>query len=457
MRVVLVDRLKAILNANTHTEEIFKGSAITFFLKMSGMLLSYIAILIISRQYGAEGVGLYSLTFGLMTFVAMISVMGINVSILRYVGEFKKNGKDYKLKLLYRYALELVVPFSLLLSSLLYAFSGFIAESVFHNASYKAALEFSAFVVPFIALQNIGVEFIRGLKLMKVSEFLRSVNHLFISVTLLSIVGLYLTNQLLPIYTLGIGVFVSAVFSVYFILKKIQTIKAINHNDFSKKELVETSMPMMVTVVASFVLGSIPLFMLEVFSTTKDVGVFSVAFKIATMVSLVLVVVNTISAPKFSELYWNKEYKTLQLVIDSSTRLIFIVSLIVSILIILFTDQILMLFGNDFISGSHVLILLVVAQMINSATGSVSILLNMIGSQKALKNIAIIVTTLTIVVSYILVSNYGSIGAAYTFIISMALLNISGAIYAHMKLGYITYYNPLNFKASKQLEGEGFE
>jgi O-antigen/teichoic acid export membrane protein len=265
---------------------------------------------------------------------------------------------------------------------------------------------------------------------------------------LLLIIGLFVVDPLLPLYTLGAGVIVSAIFAVYFIVTRLKKIEFNASNDFSKKELTSVSIPMMMTVVASFALGSIPLFMLEVFATTKEVGIFSVAFKISTVVSLSLVAVNTISAPKFSELYWSKKYNELQKVISMSTRLIFIVSLIVSMLIILFSEQILILFGNDFVSGGHVLILLVIAQMINSATGSVSILLNMTGAQRALKNIAIITTVLTIVVSYILVSNYGSIGAAYTFIISMSMINISGAIYAHMKLGYITYYNPLNFKVS---------
>ena len=119
----MIQKLKNKLNGDIHFKEILTGSAITFVLKMSGMLLGYVVILIISRQYGAEGVGVYNLTLSLMTFVAMIAAMGMNVSILRYVGQFNKSGEEHKLKLLYRYALELVVPFSLLLAFLLYTFS----------------------------------------------------------------------------------------------------------------------------------------------------------------------------------------------------------------------------------------------------------------------------------------------------------------------------------------------
>ena len=223
-KIVLLGRLKSKLNGDIHLKEILTGSAVTFVLKVSGILLSYLIVLIISRQYGAEGTGLYSLTLSVMVFVAMLAAMGLNTSILRYAGQFNKSGEEYKLKLLYRYAVELVVPFSLLLALLLYIFASTIAENVFHNPIYKPALEFVAFIVPFRALQNISVEFIRGLKQLKVSEFLRSVNRPIISATLLSIIGLYVVDKLLPIYTLGVGVVITTVYAVYFIVKKMEKI-----------------------------------------------------------------------------------------------------------------------------------------------------------------------------------------------------------------------------------------
>jgi len=438
----LLGKIKSKIKGDIHFKEILTGSAVTFVMKIFGMFLGYLVILIISQQYGAESVGVYSLTLSMMTFFAMIAAMGMNFSILRYVGQFNKIGGECKLKLLYRYAVELVVPFSLLLALLLYFFAGTIAENVFHNPVYQPALEFAALIVPFMTLKNMSVEFIRGLKQLKVSEFLRSVNQAIISITLLSIVGLFIVDELLPLYSLGAGVVVSALFAVYFIVKKLQKIVSESKVEFSKRELVTTSFPMMVTTIASFLMGNVSLFMLEVFSTTEEVGVFSVAFKIATLISLILVAVNTISAPKFSELYWEHKYRKLQEVINHSTKLIFFNSLLLSMAIILYSKAILAVFGDEFVIGTLSLILLVVGQMINSATGSVSILLNMTGHQKVLSKIVLITTITTIFVNIILIKSYGINGAAFSFIISMALLNISAVIYVKKALGFTTFYNP---------------
>ncbi len=438
----MIKRLKVKLNGDIHLKEILTGSAVTFVLKMSGMLLGYVVVLIISRQYGAEGMGVYNLTLSVMTFVAMIATLGINVSILRYVGQFNKTGEEYKLKLLYRYALELVVPLSLLLAVIMYFSASYIAENVFHNAVYEPALQFAAFIVPFMTLQNISVEFIRGLKKLKVSELLRSVSRPMVNIVLLMTIGLFVVDQLLPLYTLGVGIVVSALFALYFIVKKIQNIKPEKYSDFSKKELVSTSMPMMLITVGSFVMGNISLFMLEAFSTTENVGIFSVTLKVATLISLVLIVVNTISAPKFSELYWDKKYKELQQVITNSTTIIFFSSLVIAIILILFRKSILAIFGEEFVIGSFAMTLLVFGQIVNSATGSVGVFLNMTGHQNFLYKVTFIILLFSIVANLIIVPIYGLNGAAFVSMVSAMLFTVIPTIYTKVKLGYRTYFIP---------------
>jgi len=448
----MLNKVSRLINKDIHLKEILTGSVVTFILKITGMLLGYIVILIISKKYGAEGVGVYSLVLSLMTFFAMISTLGMNISILRFVGQFNRGNERYKLKLVYRYALQFVLPLSIFFGIFLYMLADFLSENIFHNSEYKPALKFIAFILPFLTLLNISVEFIRGLKELKISEFLRSVGRPIVNILLLSTAGLYIVNKIFPVYTLGVGIVISSMFSYFFIQRKIKYLKKNKKNDniFSQKEFFITSFPMMISAVASFMMGNISLVMLEIFSSTKDVGIYSVVFKLATLISLVLVVVNTISAPKFSELYWQEKYDELQKIITQSTLLIFFSSVIIALILIVFRKSILALFGDEFIVGSYPLIVLIIAQLINSVTGSVSILLNMSGNQKVLRNILLVTTVLSIVSSYFLVVNYGVDGAAYSVVFNMALLNIVAAIYVKQKLGFVTYFSPFALKYKKR-------
>jgi len=119
----MLKKIKVKLQNDGHLKELLSGSAITFMLKMTGMFLGYIVVLIISKKYGADGMGMYSLIVSIITFLAMFSAVGMNFSILRYVGQFNKHGEKQKLKLLFKYAMEIVIPLSLVISVGLYLLS----------------------------------------------------------------------------------------------------------------------------------------------------------------------------------------------------------------------------------------------------------------------------------------------------------------------------------------------
>lgn len=439
----MIAKLRQKLNRDLHFKEILTGSAITFALKMSGMLLGYVVVLMVSRMYGAEGVGFYSLSVSVLTFLAMVSALGMNVSILRYVGQFNKADEAHKLKLLYRYALQLSLPVSLVVSALLFWFAEAIATYVFGNGTYTQALRFVALMVPFFTLQEISVEFIRGLKKLKVSEYLRSVNRPLFNIVLLGACAyLSFSDIMAPLYTLGVGIVAGGIIAYMYIQKHLRYIADTPSESFNKRALLNTSVPMMVTALTSYMMGNISLVLLEIYTTTEEVGIFSVAFKIATLISLTLMVVNTISAPKFSELYWGQKHKELQQILDQSSKLIFFSATAFSVLILVFDKQILALFGTQFVEGSMALTLLVIGQMVNAMTGSVGVFFNMTGKQNIFQLLSLLSLFTTIIFGLVLIPKYEIFGAAISFLIGVVTKNIIAAEYIRIKYGFVTYYTP---------------
>ncbi len=442
----MLAKIKNKLNKDIHLKELLTGSAVTFILKITGMILGYVVILIISRKYGAEGVGIYNLSLSLMTFLAMVSSMGLNISILRYVGQFNKKEEKYKLKLLFRYALEIVVPFSIMVAISSYLLSGFVANNVFKNPAYEIALKLGLIIIPFLALLNISVEYIRGLKLLKISEFLRSVSRPLINILLLLILGMFIYSKLLPLYTLAVAIIISSLIGLIFILRKIKSVRIIEKSDFTKKELLLTSLPMMVTVICSSIITNASLYILGHFASSADVGVYSISFKLALFMSLIFVVTNTITAPNISKFYWDNKIQELNKVLQMASKLNILISLVGIVIFILFGKLILEVFGKDFIKGYIALIILSFGHLINSEFGLAKVVLNMIGEHKVTTIITIIVMIISIVTGIIFVPLYGIEGAALSFMISMMSLNIIATIYLRRKFNITSYYVPYVFK-----------
>lgn len=441
----MISKFQNKLKTDTHLKEILTGSAITFLLKMGGMVLGYALIVVISRLYGAEGVGIYSLSVGIMVFLSMVACMGINVSILRFVGQFNKASETYKLKQVYNNSFQLVLPASLVLASGLYLYANKIAVYLLKNMEYTRPLMLIAFILPFYVLQDINVEFIRGIKKLQISEYFRSINSPLFSIILLFIaMGLVQSSNMLPLYTLGIGILIGALYSFIFIQKHLGSIDSFNNEKLSKKELITTSFPMMVTAIASFAMGNIAIILLEIYSTTHAVGIFSVIFKISMFLNITLIVINTISAPKFSELFWARKYKELQTVLDHSSRSIFLSSLVLAAFILLFKSPLLSMFGNEFNQGGTALFFLMIGQMVNAVSGSVGIFMNMAGQQKVLRNSFVLALLVNTTLQIILIPNYGIDGAAFSTMAGTIVVNLIPVIFVRRKMGFKTYYSPIS-------------
>jgi O-antigen/teichoic acid export membrane protein len=437
-------------NLDAHMKEIYKGSLVTFILRMIGMMLGYLVMYVISKKYGADGIGVYNLTLSIITIAATISCMGTNVSILRYVGQFNNSNNNFKLGILFWHVIEIVFPISLLLFFVFFYFSEIIAIKFFKNTDYILALKYGAVIIPFLSIQNVSVEFIRGLKKLKISEYLRSVSRPIINIILLLIFSIYIEIIVLPVFTVGIAIAVSTFIALYYILQS-QDIYFFKKNIFfekefiSRKDILSTSLPMFVTILASLIMENISIYIVEYYHSTNDVGIFSISYKIAMLASLPLLVVNTISAPKFSELYWQNKANVLQQTIDFSSKIITSLSLFICVIILFFSSNIFRALGNDFLSGQSIIKILLLSNLVNAITGSVGIFLNMTGNQKILRNIICFSAIICLIINFLFVPKFGLIGAAFSNLVGSLLLNVTSSVFVKVKIGYRTYYSPIPY------------
>lgn len=438
----MIRNLKSKVRNDPHFKEMVMGSAITFVLKISGMLLGYIVIYLISKKNGAEGVGYYSLINQLLLLLGVIATLGMNVSVLRYVGQFTKTAEESQIKNLYRSILKLSLPTSIVLGILTYLIAPFLAEKVFTNRAYTEAIQWTALALPFFTLNSIGVEYIRGLKRLKISEFIRSVSRPLVLIICIAYFWSQEISNMMIIYFFIGGIVVNSLMSNGTIWRHLSQLKTPKINQIQPKELLLTSTPMMITAIASTLISAFSIFLLDYFGNTEEVGVYSVAFRISQLIAIVLVVVNTIVAPTFSKLFWSKQMAELQKVIDQSTKLILFGSITLAFLVVALSSFLLDIFGSEFSIGQWALIVLVIGQVVNAMTGSVTLLLNMSGKQGVLRNVALIALLIQILLSFALIPPFGILGASISSTISLSFWNIICTLIVQKQLQLRTYYIP---------------
>ena len=207
-------------------------------------------------------------------------------------------------------------------------------------------------------------------------------------------------------------------------------------------QMISESMPMMLTGSMFFILGWTDNIILGIFRSSEEVGMYDAAYKLSTLSALVLLAINAIQAPLFSELFHKKETERLKQIILKSNRLLFYTSLPLTAILCLFPDYILGLLGDGFKGAWLALILLSIGNFINSITGSIGILLQMSGHQKQYNNIITTTAIGSVVLNFILVPQIGILGAAISSSAAKIIQNLLSVAYAKKELNILSLIFP---------------
>jgi len=438
---MLLSKLKDKLNNDGHLKDLLKGSAITFVLKMSGMGLGFILTYLISRRLGPDGVGFYNLMLQVLMVLGMVLGLGMNMAVLRYVGQFDNENDRPKMHNLYRYFVSTVGPLSVVVSVILYFAAGWVTSMIGKEPEYAQGLRWVAIVLPFFTINQISVEFIRGLKKLQISELVRSVLRPLVIILGILLVFQDSLSKMDVIYLLVIALVINSLVSRWAIWNSLRKVEK-KQSDFNLKELLHTSFPMMITGVSLSLITATPIVFLDMYTTQSDVGVYSVAVRLAGLVSLVLVVVNTISAPKFAQLFWAKKRDELQRLINQASGIMFWTALFLCMVLMLGAEFWLGLFGAEFKRGKWVLIPLLLGQLANAATGSVGVMMNMSGYQKKLRNIIVFSSVTSVMMMIAIGTNINIVLTAIIFASVNAFISIYAA-YVLFRIERIkTFYMP---------------
>ena len=194
------------------------------------------------------------------------------------------------------------------------------------------------------------------------------------------------------------------------------------------------------------------------FLSEDQVGIYFIAFKFGLIISLSLFAVNSIAAPKFSELSTAIDKNRLRKLAMQSVKLNLWSSLPVFLLLIFSVEWLLSLYGSSFLIAKRCVYILAVGQLYNALSGSVLNFLNMTGHEKLVSKIILSAAILNVALNYYLIpyfdaSDYwlGIEGAALSSMICLIYWNTLGVYYVYRYHGFLMFPSPfrLNFRTNE--------
>lgn len=391
-------------------------------------------MLLITRKFGSVVFGRYTLAVTFSQFIVLIFTLGFPNGIIRLLTD--SNHYDIKPKSNFiNKVFWITLILSISISIILYINSDFIALYLFKDESLIEYIKIISFFILPLMFHEIFLNIFRGKKDFKKYNFF-----LFVLPPLLFLIIYFLffnhnLNETSVIFSFLLSIFTVLILEIIFSSK----LKSSIQNNYPTKQLLKLSLPMMLSGTILFLLSWTDIFMLGIMVSLKDVGIYSAAFKIASIGLIIILVFNVVIGPKIAELYNNNYISKLKTTINKTTQLITFLTIPIFSIIIIFRKEILRFFGDDFILGESVLIILSTGVLINAISGNVDQILNMTNHQKIMKNITLFCLVENIILNYLLIPVYGINGAAWSSLITTASLNFISIYFIKKKLGFFTF------------------
>lgn len=423
------------LREDSHLQEIARGGAIAFVLKIAGAGLSFLLYMLIARQLGAADSGIFFLALSIITPIAVLARFGMDNSLIRFVAAHAHAHEWSQVRGVIRHALRLAIGFAVLTVAVLELASGWLSEMVFGKPELTTPLRWMVLAIVPLAAAALFASALQGLKSIRDSILLLSVLPALLSIPLVILLAptwgvsgaaqAYLAGTVL---TGGYGIWAW----------RRKSCAWPTAAEFPVKTLFASSLPILVATFLQQLMAVFPTFMLGIWGSNAEVGIFSAALRTAGLVSLVLIAGNSILGPKFSVLYRNGDMQTLDRVARQGALMMSLMAMPVILVFLLLPEWLMGLFGKEFVAGSTMLVIMALGQLVNVMTGSVGVLLMMTGKERELLSVSIMALLICLLLSLILIPQYGGVGAAVATSISVAAVNLLRVRTVWVTMGIMT-------------------
>ena len=281
---------------------------------------------------GIEYVGIYSIANAIMLLGEVISKMGLETGIMRFVSRLDIQKEKNMIKSIIESSLKMVIIFSIVITFLIIIFSSTLTNMYNGTPLLKLAIILFALSIPFNSITVVSAFASQGFKLLKYKVF--TTQFLNPSILLVSMIFCYLFIS--KVSAIVLPIVVSSIIgsiAMLILLRKISNIRIKNiiYSKFNKKLFVYST-PLMFVAVLQTLMHWMDILMLGFYLDTKIVGLYHPAARTAGLLQALLLSFISIYAPMVSELHKQNNISEISKIYKLVTRWLFSISIPIALL-----------------------------------------------------------------------------------------------------------------------------
>jgi O-antigen/teichoic acid export membrane protein len=412
-----------------------RDAGIALVLQVSGDALAYLLQFVLIWWMGSTEYGVYSYALSWSYLLAIFAGLGLPHAVLRLVSEYRVQQNWGMLRGVIWGSWRLT-----LLSGCAFCLIGTVIVLVinrYYESDYTTPLLIGLWVVLLQALTQLQLEASRALE--DITLAFAPSRILWPALILIGGFFLFTKNKSLssvPVILLATLILLGVVlFQLWLLRRKLnQTVEAATPT-YAYREWLKIALPLLLQAAFIVVLFRTDILMIGSLAGAEAAGIYSAASNTAMWVAFFLQIINIVVAPAFATLHARGDRAGLQAVVSTTALWVLWPSLLIALLLMVFSKPILAIFGPEFITADWVLKTLVIGEVINVLFGPVSFLLGMTGHQNKSAMVFGCCAVINLILNPIAIMLFGVLGSAMTTVFSMLIWKIWLSVLAMRHVG----------------------
>ncbi len=413
---------------------------------VSALLIS----ILLTRILDVASVGGYFLAISLIMIFSMMSQFGLNTTVVRIIGSSTEEEKNSVLRKTIIKMLGVVISLSAFVSFFFMSDAVVLFLERFTSlALISASIYIIGLLVLSTAIRMFLAEVFRGFgDIRRASLYQRILPNILMLSVLFLIYAVEYEIDLQTVFSILLLVNIFLLISMFIPLKgKLNTLSG--SDNLPMGNLLSSSASIAASQTCQLMFMQIPLWVLGATYIPEDIANYGVAFRLAALVSLPLLIANNVIMPHVAKHHAAKNEHGLNALIQNTVTVTSLVSLFLLAVYGFFGEQILtMLFGSEYALAYLILFIIGFGQAVNVFSGSPAIVLAMAGKEIYVLYSNLFASIIVFIASTIVVPIYGALGAALVTALGLIVVNVILSYYCYKVLGYRTYLSVLSFKSA---------
>jgi O-antigen/teichoic acid export membrane protein len=418
--------------------KVSRQGAVVFLTRGAALLLGITSTILLSRLLGPGGLGKFRLGSVMVQLITTFCVLGLDRALVRYLPTLETRGENGR-RLLIRGS-RVVFVISLALSVVLLLAAPILARSYFHSPEMTNVIRLFSLQVPVLALFRFLSGAVTASKRFDFASKITNILSPAIFVFLLILIVLVSPSLKGAIGARIVAQLAASGFLAIFLVQHYPKLRhASPPTQGTFKGYLLLSIPLFVIGLGYQFLNQMDTIMLGHFVSPKEVGIYSVAFKVSAFVLIGLEILLPIVAPLFAQFWETHDRHSMETLFGTTTKWLCYSALVIFVCIAIFRLELLRVFGQEFTAGSAILLILAVGQLVNAATGPTGVLLTMTGKQKWELGNTVSIIAFNFLLNLLLIPKMGMTGAAIAAALSISTINGLKLVQVYRLFGLKTY------------------